>query len=85
MHGAAPAEGSEPMDVSRAHFVMMMIANFAGPGADQQIRSQDGDRDSGDHAEPGIELFGDNVFRGIQRDGSQQIHADGMRGGDDQA
>ena len=42
--------------------ISTVIAIFAGQRANHQIRSQDCNGDAGDHTEPGVELFGHDVF-----------------------
>ena len=55
------------------------------PAAQKHVSAKPGDGQAGEYTQPGIELLGHDVARGIESNGAKSKNARGMRGGDDQA
>jgi hypothetical protein len=55
-----------------------MICSCAGEPAQKHVAAEAGDGDAGERAEPGIELLGHYVARGVEGDGSKGEDTDGV-------
>lgn len=65
--------------------VVMVVCSGAAIAPHEERDPEAGDREAGKHAEPGIQPLGQDVARRIQGDRPQQIDADRMRRGHDEA
>ncbi len=72
------------MAMRTADFVAV-IAVFTGPRANHHVGSEHCDGDSGGYPEPGIKLFGHDVFGGVQGNRSQKIYTGCVRSSNDDA
>ncbi len=55
------------------------------PAAEEHVSAEPGDGQAGEYAQPGVQLLGHDVSRGIKGDGAQRENSRGVRGGDDEA
>ena len=54
------------------------------PAAQEHVSAEPGNGQPGEYAQPGIELLGHDVSRGIKGDGAKSKNSRGVRGGDDE-
>ena len=62
-----------------------MVEVETAPAAEEHVSAKPGDGQAGKYTQPGIQLLGHDVARGIKGDGAKSKNSRGMRGGDDEA